>query len=144
MWCRIWHPNHIKEISGACCMTTPFYVTGVWLLKCFSTDRKGGARPHPKQHHPVPQGPPFSNKYWLATGSSQAIPLKPHSFLKAKAHTTPSRPFCHTTHTRTHLISCVGGATPPSLPPYSPHRYKLPPESHSKLTPTNRLGTVAR
>ena len=31
--------------------------------------RKGGARPHPKPHHPVPQGPPFSNKHQLLTGS---------------------------------------------------------------------------
>ena len=29
--------------------------------------RKGGARPRPKQHHPVPQGPPFSIKCRLAT-----------------------------------------------------------------------------
>ena len=38
-------------------------VTGVWLLKpeVFTKDRKlgrkGGTRPHPQQHHPVPQGP---------------------------------------------------------------------------------------
>ena len=50
-------------------------------------------------------------------------------------HTTPSRPFHHTTHTSAHLISCVGGATTPphnhthftpSLPfpwPYSPHNH---------------------
>ena len=30
--------------------------------------RKGGARPRPKQPHPVPQGPPFSIKCLLTTG----------------------------------------------------------------------------
>ena len=30
--------------------------------------RKGGARPRPKQHHPPPQGLPFSIKCRLATG----------------------------------------------------------------------------
>ena len=97
--------------------------------------RKGGARPHSQQHHPVPQGPPFSIRCWLDTGSPQAIPQKPHSFHKAKMHTIPSRLFHHTAHTRAHLISCVGGATPsphnythftPSLPflrPYSPYNH---------------------
>ena len=70
-----------------------------------------------------------------SSGSPQTIPQKPHSFHKAKMHTTPSRPFHHTTHTSAHLISCVGGATTPphnythftpSLPfpwPYSPHNH---------------------
>ena len=73
--------------------------------------RKEGARPRPKQHHTVPQGPPFSIKRLLATGSPQSISIKTHSFLKAKAHTNTSRPFCHTAHTRALLISCVGGVT---------------------------------
>ena len=75
---------------------------------------KGGARPRPKQHHPVPQGQPFSIKCRLATGcppeAHNQSQLK-HSFLKAKTHTNTSRPFCHTAHTRAHLISCVGGVT---------------------------------
>ena len=75
--------------------------------------RKGGARPHPQQQHPLPQGPQFSTKCWLATGSPQTIPQKTHSIHKAKCNTTPSRLFCHTAHTRAHLISCVRGATPP-------------------------------
>ena len=75
-------------------MTTPFNCPGlrdvaartesVHLIS--SMDRKGGARTRPKQHHPVPQGPPFSIKCRLATGSPQSIPIKPHSFLKAKTH----------------------------------------------------------
>ena len=71
----------------------------------------------------------------MASGSPQTIPQKTHSFHKAKMHTTPPRPFHHTTHTSAHLISCVGGATTPphnhthftpSLPfpwPYSPHNH---------------------
>ena len=73
--------------------------------------RKGGARPRPKQHHPVPQGPPFSIKCRLATGcppeAHNQSQLK-HSFSRPK-HTNTARPFCHTAHTRAHLISCVGG-----------------------------------
>ena len=95
--------------------------------------RKRGARPRPKQHHTVPQGPPFSIKCLLATGSSQSIPIKTHSFLKAKTHTNTWRPFCHIAHTRAHLISCVGGVTTrhrnhirfkpssASVQPYGPH-----------------------
>ena len=64
---------------------------------------------------------PFLNQvltgHRKSTGSPQAIPQKPHSFHKAKMHTIPSRLFHHTAHTRAHLISCVGGATPP------PHNY---------------------
>ena len=101
--------------------------------------RKGGDRPHPQQHHPVPQGPPVLNQvltgHRKSTGSPQAIPQKPHRFHKDKMRTTLSRLFHHTTHTRAHLISCVGGATTPPhnhthftplLPflwPYSPHNH---------------------
>ena len=78
--------------------------------------RKGGARPRPKQPHPVPQGPPFSinqvpTNHRMSTGSPQSIPIKTHSFLKAKTHTNTWRPFCHTAHAGAHLISCVGGVT---------------------------------
>ena len=82
---------------------------------------------------------PFLNQVLVvhrkSTGSPHAIPQKPHSFHKAKMHTIPSRLFHHTAHARAHLISCVGGATPPphnythftpSLPflrPYSPYNH---------------------
>ena len=78
--------------------------------------RKGGARPRPKQHHPVPQGQPFSIKCRLATG----CPPEAHNQSQLKhtassgpkhTHTNTSRPFCHTAHTRSHLITCVGGVT---------------------------------
>ena len=51
------------------------------------------------------------------------ISQKPHTFHKAKMHTTPSQPFRHTAHTRAHLISCVGRATPP-------------PHNHTHFTPS--------
>ena len=44
-------------------------------------------------------------------------------FHKAKMHTTPSRLFHHTAHTRARLISCVGGAT-------------TPPHTHTHFTPS--------
>ena len=47
----------------------------------------------------------------MSTGSPQSIPIKTHSFLKAKMHTNPSRSFYHTAHARAHLVSCVGGVT---------------------------------
>ena len=47
----------------------------------------------------------------MSTGSPQSIPIKTHSFLKAKTHTNTWRPFCHTAHARAHLIFCVGGVT---------------------------------
>ena len=50
-------------------------------------NRKGGARPRPKQHHPVPQGPPFSIKCRLATG----CPPEAHNQSQLK-HTASSRP----------------------------------------------------
>ena len=97
--------------------------SGVWLLEpevhlISSMDRKpsrkGGARPRPKQHHPVPQGPPFSIKCRLATGcppeANNQSQLKHRASSRPK-HTNTWRPFCHTAHTRAHLISCVGGAT---------------------------------
>ena len=64
--------------------------------------RKGGARPRPKQHHTVPQGPPFSIKCLLATG----CPPEAHNQSQLK-HTAFSRP----KHTQT-----LGGrsATPPT------------------------------
>ena len=40
-------------------------------------DRKGGARPHPHQHHPVPLRPPFSINHKVPAGSPQIIPQRP-------------------------------------------------------------------
>ena len=64
--------------------------------------RKGGARPRPKQPHPVPQGPPFSIKCLLTTG------CPPEALNQSQLkHTASSRP----KHTQT-----LGGrsATPPT------------------------------
>ena len=54
--------------------------------------RKGGARPHPHQHHPVPQGPPFSIHHTLATGSPPEVQKQSHK--KRAALTTPKRTQC--------------------------------------------------
>ena len=106
------HALLIVQVSGGVAARAG----GVHLISSMDRkpSRKGGARPRPKQPHPVPQGPPFSIKCRLATGcppeAHNQSQLK-HSFLKAKTRTNTSRPFCHTAHTRAHLISCVGGVT---------------------------------
>ena len=97
----------------------------------FSKDRKlgrkGGTRPHPQQTPSCASRTPIPNEvltgHQKSSGSPQTIPQKPHSFHKAKMHTTPSRPFHHTAHTSAHLISCVGGAT-------------TPPHDHTHFTPS--------
>ena len=71
----IWHLNHIEVISEVHVVwPRPFNCLGLRGVAArvgsvhliFSMDpkpnRKGGARPCPKQHHPLPQGPPFSIK----------------------------------------------------------------------------------
>ena len=66
---------------------------------------------HPQQHHPVPQGGPFSKKFWLITGTmpiiSTAQPGQRHS-------TTPT--------------SYVGGASPP---PHNNLSHTSPPAGSS-------------
>ena len=85
-------------------------------------DQKGGARPHPQQHHPVPQGPPFLvrvGRGWLArlphSQSSVDWPLQVHrkpiptkttqlSQLQSQnAHYEIHHNCSTTTHTRAHL-----------------------------------------
>ena len=66
---------------------------------------KGGGRTHPKQHHPNPQGQPFSIKIWLTTGT---LPLSQHSLDSFKMHTVPFHP------TMAWPTSWVSGATPPT------------------------------
>ena len=39
----------------------------------YSMDRKGGTRPHPQQHHPVPHGGPFSKKFPPTTRSPPKV-----------------------------------------------------------------------
>ena len=117
---------------------------GVWLLRpeVFINILQGPeARPEGRSQTTPTTTPscasrtPFLNQVLAGHRKSTASPQKPHSFHKAKMHTSPSRLFHHTAHTRAHLISCVGGATPPphnhthftpSLPflqPYSPHNH---------------------
>ena len=131
------HQNHIKNISEVkdvqprpfdylCPRGVAAKVRSVHLMfsKDWKLGRKGGTRPHPQQHHT--SRTPILNEVLTgqrkSSGSSQTIPQKPHSFHKAKMHTTPSQLFHHTAHTSAHLISCVGGAT-------------TPPHNHTHFTP---------
>ena len=75
------------------------------LSKDRKLSRKGEDRPHPKQYHPVPQGPPFSTMCWLATGSrpethkqshkNQIASTKPKctQFLDDRSTTPPTQRF---------------------------------------------------
>jgi hypothetical protein len=73
------------------------YIAGSVHLMISNLGRKGGAWPHPKQHHPVPQGPPFSSIDWPPEVHRQ-------SHLN---HTASSRP----KHTK---LLHVRAATPPA------------------------------
>ena len=97
--------------------------------------RKGGARPRPKQPHPVPQGPPFSIKCLLTTG----CPPEAHNQSQLK-HTASSRP----KHTQT-----LGGrsATPPtqeltSFPVWAGQQHVIATTSASnhRQLPSSRTG----
>ena len=85
--------------------------------------RKGGARPRPKQHHPAPQKPSFSIKcrlhgHRMSTGSPQSIPIKTHSFLKARTHTNTRRPLIlpHRPHKSSPHFLCGRGNNTSSQP----------------------------
>ena len=124
----IGHLNHIKDISEVqdvwprpfnclCHRGVAAKAGSVHLMFLMDRklDQKGGARPYPHQHHPMLQGPPFSIKCTLATGSAQTIPQKEHTHT---AVTTPKHTQCvhknspTPTHTTAHLTTYVGGATP--------------------------------
>ena len=96
-------------------------VSGVWLLsrKCsFNILHGPEAEPEGRGQATPKTAPPCASRtiilnqvptgHRMSTGSPQS---KTHSFRKAKTHTNTRRPFCHTAHTRAHLISCVGGVT---------------------------------
>ena len=75
---------------------------GMWQLEPEVMDRqKGGARTHSQQHHPIPQGDPFSKKFWPTTGSPQTMPIVQHSLVNTKRHTIMSMTFHHTPTTIT-------------------------------------------
>jgi hypothetical protein len=74
--------------------------------------RKGGAWPHPKQHHSVPQRPRFSSIDWLLEVNQQS--LLNHTASSWPKHTTATRPCCHTAcphKSSPHFV--WGGAIPP-------------------------------
>ena len=78
---------------------------------------KGGAKPCPKQHHPVLQGPPFSIKCWLATGCMcppEAHNQKHMASLKTKCKRPPTQEHPHflcrwgnTTSSWPHLLQTI-------------------------------------
>jgi hypothetical protein len=74
---------------------------------------KGGSWPHPKQHHPALQGPPFSSIYWPPELHRQSHLNYTCTASSMPKYTNVSRPCCYTAPTRAHLISFGGGATPP-------------------------------
>ena len=88
----------------------------MWLLepKVFNhlygpeAEPEGGAQAMPKTGPPFTLQTPFSIKCQLATGSPQSILINTHSFLNTQ---NTLRLVFHTTHTRAHLISYVGGVT---------------------------------
>ena len=57
------------SFNHVCCRGVAARAGSVHLI--YSMDRKlgrnGGGKTHPQQHHPVPQGGPFSNKFWPTT-----------------------------------------------------------------------------
>ena len=102
------------------------YVTGVWLLEVevFIKYCQRAGREEPGQTH---------NSIILClkdTHFQSSVDWPPEAYKQSHKnhtastrHTTPSRPFYYTTDTRAHLISCVGGATPP-------------PHNHTHSTPS--------
>ena len=63
------HTQYIQKtnikINAISCNYSMFMIRGVAARARsvrFDSSQKGGARTHPQQHHPVPQGHPFSMK----------------------------------------------------------------------------------
>ena len=84
----------------------------------YSNDRrlgwKGGAWTHPKLRHSVPQGHPFSMKFWLTTGSQPEVQEHCHYSLNSiKMHTMTSVCFHHTQHNGTTHFLWGGAKTSP-------------------------------
>ena len=83
-------------------------------------------RTRPHQHHPVPQGGPFSRKFWPTTRSPQTMPILEHSLVNTKrmSMTSHHTHFLHgwskSTYTQqlfTHSLS--SSQTVPVIPPGS-------------------------
>ena len=121
---EIWHLNHIKVTSEVhvvwprpfncpCLRGVAARDGSVHLM--FSMDRKPSRKGGARRALPCASRTTILNQmltgHRISTGSPQSIPIKTHSFPKAKMHTNPSMPFYHTAHARAHLISFVGGVT---------------------------------
>jgi hypothetical protein len=83
-------------------------LAGIVHLMISNLGQKGGAWPHPKQHHPVPQGPPFSSIDWPPEVHRQSH--LNHTASSRPKHTTASRPCCHTAPQDQELTSFPLGA----------------------------------
>ena len=85
-------------------------VTGVWLLKpevFIQCSQRTGSREGPGHTH-------NSNTPCLKDPSQSSADWPPETHEQShKNRTASTRPKMHTAPTRAHLISCVGGATPP-------------------------------
>jgi hypothetical protein len=97
-----------------------FILCSPWikLLHGSKLGQKGGATPRPKQRHPLPQRPPFSNKYRLATGSPPAAHKQSslnHAASSRKKRTQLLHSRSATLPTQDLNQSCVGGIAPPHL-----------------------------
>jgi hypothetical protein len=99
-------------------------IAGSVHLKISNLGRKGEAWPHPKQHYPVPQGPPFSSIDWPPECHRQSH--LNHTASSRPKHTTASRQCCHTARTSAHLISFGDRATPPHSNHILLHHRRLP------------------
>ena len=124
------------------------YVTGMWLLepevfinivKGPEGRLEGRSLTTPTTAPSCASRTPISNKvltsHRKSTGSPQTIPQNPHSFHKAKMHTTPSRPFRHTAHTRAYLIFGVWQSNTTSSQPHPLHTFlAFPPTPQSTQT----------
>ena len=100
----------------------------------YSIDRKlgqkGGDRTHPQQHHPVPQGGPFSKKFDRPPEAHRKSTNNANS--TAQPGTMILMTFHHTPNTTTKLTSCVRGANPP------PHNFTASPPA--RLCPPFHVG----
>ena len=94
--------NQLLSLSHVRCRGVAARAGSVHLI--YSVDQKlgqkGRARTRPQQHHPVPQGGPFSKKFRPTTRSPQTMPIVQHSLVNIKRHTMMSMTFHHnhTTH----------------------------------------------
>ena len=91
----------------------------------YSMDQKlGGARTHPQQHHPVPQGCPFSNDRPPKSTNNANSTVQPGQHQKAHNNIPPHSPLpvwveqvnLHTINNLSHTDSLSSSQTVPAIP----------------------------